>query len=104
MKQVTECKKRVRCLLRKHGYKKTSLTETDRNSSKVYYYYDGILTVIVNSNLSFAFGEDKVMNCSAHVCAGDTDLNTLYYIAEQLFIKFLSGQMTEEEIYNYVRC
>lgn len=102
MKSITECKKRVRSLLRQQGYSKTTVSETNSKSEKVFCYYDGILTVIVNNNISFTFGEDKLMECSAHICAAGTDLCTLYSIAEDLFTKYTNGEIKEEDIIKYV--
>ncbi len=102
MKSITECKKRVRSLLRQQGYSKTTVSETNSKSEKVFFYYDGILTVIVNNNISFAFGEDKLMDCSAHICAAGTDLCTFYNIAEDLLTKYFKGEINEEYIVKYV--
>lgn len=102
MKPVTECKKRVRTLIKKHGYRKTTLNETNQTSTKVYYEFGGSLNVIENFNLSFHFGRDDLFGCTAHICCSGVDIATHYIIAEDIFTRYLNDELTEQDILNYV--
>jgi len=95
---MKECKKRIREMLRDFGYKKITLSEDRRGISKVYYLYDGVINIRVNDDLSFHFGEDKIMGCSAHICCRGTDCGTLFQWAENLFRKYLLGEIDEDYI------
>ena len=98
MKKITECKKRVREMLRDYGYKKIQMSEDKMGLQKVYFLYDGVIHIRVNDNLSFHFGEDNLMGCSAHICAGCTDCGMNHTIAEETFKKLLTGMTTSDEI------
>ena len=100
---MKECKKRIREMLRDFGYKKITLSEDRRGLSKVYFFYDGVINIRVNDDLSFHFGEDKIMGCSAHICADGVDCGTHYRIAEEIFKKMLTGVSSESEVRNYIR-
>ena len=102
MKSITECKKRVREMLRDYGYKKITISEHKRGVMKVWYLYDGEIHIQVNDELSFHFGEDKIMGCSAHICADGTDCGTHHQIAEEIFKKMLTGESSETEVRNYI--
>lgn len=102
MKQITECKKRVREMLRDYGYKKIQMSEDKKGLQKVYFLYDGEIHIRVNDDLFFHFGEDKLLGCSAHICAGGTDLGTHYAIAEETFKKLLTGITSAEEITRHI--
>jgi hypothetical protein len=98
MKEITECKKRVREMLRDYGYKKISLSEDRKDTEKSYFEYKGEIHIIVNDNLSFHFGLDKLMGCSAHICCRGTDCCTRHEWAEKLFKKYLLGEVSEDYI------
>ena len=102
MKQISECKKRVREMLRDCGYKKIQMSEDRMGVQKVYYIFDGVINIRVNDQLSFHFGEDRLMGCSAHICAGGTDCGTHYAIAEETFKKLLLGMTSCEEIVKHI--
>lgn len=102
MVEITECKKRVREMLRDFGYKKIAMSEHKFEMSKVYFTYKGVIHIHVNEKLSFHFGEDKIMGCSAHICADGTDCGTHHKIAEEIFKKMLTGNSSPNEVCDYI--
>ena len=89
-------------MLRDFGYKKITLSEDRKGISKVYYLYDGVINIRVNDDLSFHFGEDKIMGCSAHICADGVDCGTFFSYAEDIFKKMLTGVYSETEVRKYI--
>lgn len=100
---MKECKKRIREMLRDYGYKKITLSEDKKGMQKVYFFYDGEIHIRVNDDLSFHFGEDKIMGCSAHICADGVDCGTHFKIAEEIFVKMLTGISSESEVISYIK-
>ena len=102
MDAITECKKRVRNLLRDYHYTRTTIDEFNREKSKTYYFYRGEIHVHVDEDLSFHFGVDELMGCSAHICANGTDCCTHFQIAEEIFKKMLTGESSKKDVQDYI--
>ena len=100
---IKEGKQRVREMLRENGYRKITLQEDKRDTPKTYFLYDGEIHIRVNDSITFHFGEDKLMGCSAHICADGYDLGTHCQIAEEIFKKLLTGEASEAEVRDYVQ-
>ena len=102
MKPITECKKQVTKLVKSHGFKKITLAEDDASTEKSYYLYNGELYIIIDNDLSFSFGEDKLMGCSSHICCGGTDCGMDFDLAMIQLEDYLAGKTTKKEIEEYI--
>lgn len=102
MKPITECKKRVTKLVKSHGFKKITLAECNSSTEKSYYQFNGELYIIIDNELSFGFGEDKLMGCSSHICCGGTDCGMSFDLAMIQLEDYLAGKTTKKEIMEYI--
>lgn len=102
MKPITECKKRVTELVKSHGFKKITLAEHNASTTKSYYLYNGELYIIIDNDLLFSFGEDKLMGCTSHICCGGTDCGMDYDLSEIKLKDYLAGKTTKKEIMEYI--
>jgi len=102
MKPITECKKQVTKLVKSHGFKKITLAEHNLSTEKSYYQFNGELYIIIDNELSFGFGEDKLMGCSSHICCGGTDCGMSFDLAMIQLEDYLAGKTTKKEIMEYI--
>ena len=102
MKPITECKKRVTDLVKCHGFKKITIAEHNASTTNAYYTFDGELYIVIDRDLSFSFGEDKLMGCTSHICCEGTDCGMDYDLAESKLRGYLAGTTTRQEIIEYI--
>lgn len=85
-RDISDVKIRVYALLRKAGFKRTSVFEHNAGFEpqlKCYYYYGG-LHVYLDEDTYFFFGWDNICKCSAHICEHGNDYATWAEDAERV--------------------